>query len=385
MSKRLYLLLIFLILPVILTGCWDLQDIDQRAIVIAIAIDFEDITPGSGNIYEQMIKLTAQLAIPQKLGAGAGQAPGMGEESVWNVSAVGRNISMALVNLQQKLQNEIFLAHVRVVVISEDIARDGINRYMNFFKNNTEFRRLSYFVISEGKAEDVLKSFPKTATIQGMFLSQMIDNEVMRQTMPDIPFIEFTIRSVNKGIDPVAVMVNSLGDVIKYSGLAVFRGDRMVGKLEKEEDWNFIQLAENYTGGIEVIRDVRSELGRITILFTNIDTHIKPVKKEKNFLFKSDISLEGILISQESDTDYDNDILFREMEKRIANEVKREMEAVFYKVQHQYDADIFGFGERVQAHLPSEWNKVKNWREEFKKLEIEISVEVKIRRVGMHM
>jgi len=54
-------------------------------------------------------------------------------------------------------------------------------------------------------------------------------------------------------------------------------------------------------------------------------------------------------------------------------------------VQQKYNADIFGFGELVRAYLPEEWQKIDNWREEFKKAELEVEVETKIRRSGMHM
>ena len=59
----------------------------------------------------------------------------------------------------------------------------------------------------------------------------MIETEVRKGTMPDIPFVEFIIRLVDRGIDPVAIMINSYQNKIKSSGLAVFRGERMVGKM----------------------------------------------------------------------------------------------------------------------------------------------------------
>lgn len=385
MKKKCFLIFIILFLAIILTACWDLRDIDERAIIIALGIDFEEI-PGINNFeYTQMIRLTAQIAISQQLGGGAGEAPGMGEESVSNVTVIGRNISMALANLQQRLQSEIFLGHIRVVVVSEDVAREGLGKYINFFNNNTEFRRLSYLIISENKAENLLNTYPKTSTIQGMFLMRLIEDELKRGTMPDISFIEFVIRLFNKGRDPITIMINSYEEVIKYSGLAVFRGDRMVGKLNKEEGWNFIQLTEKRIGGIEVVRDVYEEIGHVTILFTNNDVSIKPVRENENFLFKVNINLEGKIMSQETYIDYSNKILFNELERRVSNEVKREMESLYYKVQQQYSSDIFGFGELVRAYLPSEWNKVENWQKEFKKAKLEIDINMNIRRVGLQL
>ena len=386
--KRFLLILQVFTVSIILTACWDLKDINRRVMVIGLGIDLADRTETENYEYTSMIKLTAQVAIPEKLSGGAGQPLSTGAEAVWNVSAIGRNVSMAYVNLQQRLQDELFIGHTRVVVISEDLAREGLSRYMNFFRNNPEFRRLSYLLISENKAEDLLNTFPKTANVQAMYLMNLIEDEIQRQTMPDIPFIETAIRGVTRGIDPIAILVSNDKEtgIIKYSGLAVFRGDQMVGKLDVEETWSYLQLAEGKLGELEVVRDVEGELGRISIVFKNLKRKIRPLVTEKgNFRFKCKLNVEGIIFSQEVPTSYDREIYIDQLENRVSVELKKELETVFYKVQQKYNADIFGFGELVRAYLPEEWQKIDNWREEFKKAELEVEVETKIRRSGMHM
>ena len=182
---------------------------------------------------------------------------------------------------------------------------------MNFFRNNPEFRRLSYLLISENKAEDLLNTFPKTANVQAMYLMNLIEDEIQRQTMPDIPFIETAIRGVTRGIDPIAILVSNDKEtgIIKYSGLAVFRGDQMVGKLDVEETWSYLQLAEGKLGELEVVRDVEGELGRISIVFKNLKRKIRPLVTEKgNFRFKCKLNVEGIIFSQEVPTSYDREI-----------------------------------------------------------------------------
>ena len=355
--------------------------------VVGLAFDFAEEAETGIYDYTPIIKLTAQVAIPEKLGGGAGQPLSMGPETVWNVSAVGRNISMAFVNLQQRLKDELFLGHTRVVVISEELARQGLSG-LNFFRNHPEFRRLSYLLISENKAEDVLNTFPKTANVQAMYLMSLIEDEIQRQTMPDIPFIENAIRVVARGIDPIVILISSdkKTGIIKYTGLAVLKGDRMVGKLNVEESWNYLQLAEGKLGGMEVVRDVESETGRVSILLKDLKRKIKPVVTETgNFRFKARLNFEGVIFSQELPTSYTREIYIEQLEKRVASEIKREMETLFYKVQQKYNADIFGFGELVKAYLPAEWKKIENWHEEFKKVELELEVEAKIRRSGLHM
>lgn len=386
--KRFLPFLLILLVSIILTGCWDLKDINRRVMVVALGLDLAERTETENYEYISMVKLTAQVAIPEKLSGGAGQPLTTGAEAVWNVSAIGRNVSMCYVNLQQRLQNELFLGHTRVLVISEDLAREGLSRYMNFFRNNPEFRRLSYLLISENKAEDLLNTFPKTANLQAIYLMNLIEDEIQRQTMPDLPFIEIAIRDVTSGVDPIAVLISSDKEtgIIKYSGLAVFRGDRMVGKLDVEETWSYLQLAEGKLSGLEVVRDVESEIGRLSIVFNDLKRKMRLVLTEKgNFKFECKLSFEGIIFSQEVPAVYTKEIYLDQLENRVSTEVKREIETVFYKVQQKYNADIFGFGELVKAYMPEEWKRIEDWHEEFKKVELELDVETIIRRSGMHM
>lgn len=386
--KRFLPFLLILLVSIILTGCWDLKDINRRVMVVALGLDLAERTETENYEYISMVKLTAQVAIPEKLSGGAGQPLTTGAEAVWNVSAIGRNVSMCYVNLQQRLQDELFLGHTRVLVISEDLAREGLSRYMNFFRNNPEFRRLSYLLISENKAEDLLNTFPKTANLQAIYLMNLIEDEIQRQTMPDLPFIEIAIRDVTSGVDPIAVLISSDKEtgIIKYSGLAVFRGDRMVGKLDVEETWSYLQLAEGKLSGLQVVRDVESEIGRLSIVFKDLKRKMRLVLTEKgNFKFECKLSFEGIIFSQEVPAVYTKEIYLDQLENRVSTEVKREIETVFYKVQQKYNADIFGFGELVKTYMPEEWKRIEDWHEEFKKVELELDVETIIRRSGMHM
>ncbi|AZO93609.1 Ger(x)C family spore germination protein [Halocella sp. SP3-1] len=384
MKKSLSILMIIILTISSLTGCWDLKDIDQRAIILAIGIDYADVARPNNFEQRNMIKLTAQLAIPQKLGGGAGQQLPMGEETVWNITAVGRNVAMALMHLKERLQHRIFLGHIRVLVINEEVARDGLNVHLNYFRNNPEFRRLSYLLISEKPAERVLNTFPKTAPIQALYLMNMIESELNSGTMADIPFIEFVIRLVNKGIDPVAVLIDCTENNLKNSGLAVFRGEKMVGKLNVEETWNYIQIAEKRTGGLEVVRDVEDELGRVTVEFSGLQSKMRPILLDNGrFRFMVDLLVEGKSIYQETQTDYENSILFRQLEERVSKEFIKEIEGLFYLVQHKYQADIFGFGEMVRAYKPEEWENIESWHKKFIEADLNLSCRTRIRRIGM--
>ncbi|MFW6270281.1 MAG: Ger(x)C family spore germination protein [Bacillota bacterium] len=384
MKKKVILILIVISISIFNTGCWDLNDIDTRAIVTAIAIDFVEPIPESYYENTEMIQLTAQIAIQQKLGGGAAGQATMGEESVWNVSVVGRNVSIALMHLERILQYEVFLGHIRMLVLSEDIAREGVNRHLNYFRNDPEFRRLSYILVSKGKAEDILNTFPETATIQAIYMRDFIENEVNNDNLPKVPFYEFIVRLMDRGIDPVTILIDRRENEIKIAGLAVFRGERMIGHLNVDDTYNFTQLSEQKVARLEVVRDVRTELGGVTINFSNIKGGLRPRLNDDNSItFDYDLQMEGESVSQEIATDYQNPIFFKELENRISNEFKRENQALVYRVQNKFEADIFGFGQMVKAYYPERWSEIDDWREEFKKVDLVIRVSTEIRRIGM--
>ncbi|MEJ6951930.1 Ger(x)C family spore germination protein [Natronospora cellulosivora (SeqCode)] len=382
--KKVILIIMIVLISILNTACWDLEDIDTRAIVIAIAIDFEEPIHESPYEHTEMIRLTAQIALQQQLGGGAVEPSAMGEGSVWNVSVVGRNVSMALMLLEQRLQHDLFLGHIRMLVLSEDIAREGVNRHLNFFRNNPEFRRLSFVLIAKNSAEDILNTYPANATIQGIWLRDFVEDEVRRGNIPDVPFYEFVVRLVDQGIDPVSILVDRDKEIIRFAGLAVFEGERMIGQLNIEETWSYVQLSEKKTGGIEIVTDVKTELGNVAIEYESISTSLRPrINDDGSITFLLDMFMEANILSQEITSDYSNPIFFNQLEDRVSNELKSEIEVMFFKVQNRFQVDIFGMGKMVRAYYPRKWREIDDWRAEFQNVSLEPRVHVDLRRIGM--
>ena len=232
---------------------------------------------------------------------------------------------MCYVNLQQRLQNELFLGHTRVLVISEDLAREGLSRYMNFFHNNPEFRRLSYLLISENKAEDLLNTFPKTANLQAIYLMNLIEDEIQRQTMPDLPFIEIAIRDVTSGVDPIAVLISSDKEtgIYKIQRPGCIQRGSNGRKTGCGGNLELSAAGGGKIGGLQVVRDVESEIGRLSIVFKDLKRKMRLVLTEKgNFKFECKLSFEGIIFSQEVPAVYTKEIYLDQLENRVSTEVK---------------------------------------------------------------
>jgi spore germination protein KC len=69
----------------------------------------------------------------------------------------------------------------------------------------------------------------------------------------------------------------------------------------------------------------------------------------------------------------------QDIEKRASERMEADILALIHKVQQEYDADIFAFGENVHENQPKIWAKVKDhWPEAFADLDVTVSSKVEI-------
>jgi spore germination protein KC len=70
------------------------------------------------------------------------------------------------------------------------------------------------------------------------------------------------------------------------------------------------------------------------------------------------------------------------LEQKKTDAIRGEILAAFEKAR-ELDADIFGFGDAVYQRYPKEWESMKDrWDEIFPDIELEISIQAKLRLMG---
>jgi spore germination protein KC len=70
--------------------------------------------------------------------------------------------------------------------------------------------------------------------------------------------------------------------------------------------------------------------------------------------------------------------------KLTEKEIKKELEETIKKVQQEYVADIFGFGEMLYRQDYKNFKRIeKNWDQYFKDAIVNVDVNVKVRRSGI--
>lgn len=373
-----YKVALLLVLAVLLAGCWDRREIEEKSNVLASGLDVCDETPDC-----RMIN-TRQIAIPGRIPLGGGAEGGTDSgDTVLVISTPGRDGPDTARRAQAELNRIISFGHTRVLVFSADFARRGVEEFLDYVRRHPEARRLLWITVSEGRAEAVIRARPPLERVPAVYLSDMIDDAVRTGRMAEVFMGEFLVRAANKGEEPIAPLVRMLGpDRPQLAGLAVFRDYRMVGSLSPEETVTYMQL-RGLPRGAELL-DIPLPGGN----HADLEVHRRGVKERLRSVqgrihADLEISLETDLIQLSHGVDSSDPLLMAEIERRAAELVTRRAQALVQRLQHELGADILAIGERVRAHLPAVWAGIEDWSTKFPEVRFHFDVRIHIRRTGM--
>ena len=383
----------------LLCGCWDRIEIEDRAVVLGLSIDVEEQTAEEeGNITheknsfippkKEQIRITAQIAVPGRIPLGPDQGEGGETIPVWVVNVSGHTVDDAIMNLQQQVSDQLFFGHLRVIILSEAVAKRGIEGVNNFFRRNPEVRRLTWMMVAEGNASKIMEVAPPLERVPALYLLAALDHAVQMGKFPNDNLGVFWIADSSVGIDPYLPYIRIRNNNnIEIAGLAYFRSGKMVGATTPLEIGFFMAIKGmnpgGYSGFVRVPGIERSIMFRTTHRKSSTQLTIQNGKPH----FKVRLSLEGNLEEKSTETfSLTEPGILDQIEQYLSREAKKSYTSLIATTQRK-GSDIFGFGEYVRAKAPAYWNRhIKTseaWHEMYKEITVDIEPILKIRRVGM--
>lgn len=388
--RTLLFLLILSVLTLPLYGCWGKREVEQLGLVFGVGIDTGS-QPGS-------YLVTYQIALPKKSGEGGG-----GTQS-YTISAEGKSMRETSEKMFNTSDRQLFIGTVKVIVLGDSVAREGINSILDFFQRFYEFRRTTYLVLAKGKAKDLLNIELRTEKLVSLKLLADIDDEDMASAFPKVRLghyltvlgtgstapiipIAFGITSGEEGIE-----YESKGgkepEEIHFAGAGVFRGDRLVSTLTDEETKGYMWL-QNEVKQRYLSAELDGEqnnffvTGRIVNSKTNWKLEEKNGELGINFEVKSTADLdefsgEQIQRSPEEWFKTAGSITISTFKKLI----KDECEAALKKSK-ELELDFLGIGRKIEQKNPKYWNEIKDqWQQLLTDIPVKVNVVIKPQNAG---
>lgn len=385
MKRKLFAIILCILF---LTGCWDRRELNELGVVGAFGLDKDSET---GKII-----LTTQVIRPGALK----KEEGGGEKSpVEIITTKGNTVFEAMRNITKEFDRRAFFSHDKVIIIDEQLARDGILPILDFFVRSEEIRRLVWFIVAKDtKAREILGVKHGIENIQATYLDAMIKKSSLNSEVSTPNLLEFMKRVSGNNINPIAGVMEIVEESnlpaeekkdkttkgVKLSGTAVFKKDKLVGYLDNIETRGLNWVTGKVKSGVINVPSPAEKDKLIAIEIKRASSSIKPEMKDGIISFNIEVKEEGDLAEQQGTVDVSKLELFEKIEEGQKAVIENEIKLAVDKVQKEFSSDIFGFGSALNKKYPEEWDKIKdNWESIFPKVQYAVKVDAKIRRTGL--
>lgn len=357
----------------VLAGCWDMVEIDRRLFVGIVGVD----TSSEANKYTFHFSLPIAREIVGGEGGGGG-----GGKPVAAVSTVGSSIVDGARNLALRLNRDLFFEHMRVVVISEDVAREGLRNVINPLIRQTEFNRRSRIAICEGEAKKVLEVNPWTEKLKSGYIDTMYASVGLSGKFVEMDLGDF-LRSLHsqKGSALVSKITPDKTEV-NIGGAAVIKDFKMVGWLTEEETQGVNFFLGKLKGGDIV---VKNPMGNGTVTFTILrEKSTLAVKAEEPIPeFTLNVYLAGNIASTTHGIILETKDV-EELQRIISKEVTNQIYKGVEKLRQTYRVDLLKLGDYLYKYEPKLWRKYEqNWEDVFPDVKINVNVHTTVKNVGV--
>jgi spore germination protein KC len=375
-------LAIILVSLLFLGGCWDRTELNDLALITALAFDKAE---------NNQIQVTAQIIKPRSP-SGGGMGEGGGGEQKGGQTTIrsekGLNITDALSKLQRIIPRKQFWGVCDIFIFSDKLAELGIREQVDFLLRHPGMRERAYLFVSSGKAADTLELFPPIENSSAVALRKLSDLQIgMRITIEQlsqmlkgdsqavaVPLVY--ILKKNKSAEPF--------QTIPYIfGTAVFKKDKMIGSI-----------SEKSTRGLLWIKD---EIKEYTITYKKDDkghlVSLQPVKAKvklipqirgEQWIMTIKVKTEGDIVENDTNLNLMNSDLLSELDKAFENDIRERIEYSLEEVQHRLKVDIVDFAKEFHRKYPKHWEQAKDhWDEMFPKVKVNIEIEAHALRPGL--
>ncbi len=387
-QKSVLLIMVLLLFFFVNTGCWNRVEPEELTLVLMMGFEREE---EKGDM-----KVTVQAANPmQRVGEEEGGS-NSGEKSFWVVSAAGPTLHAALKNLNKKSTREINLTHVQTLLISEEMAREGIEPLLDFLQRGREPRFIIQPMVVEGDLARAMEGEYEAEDIGARALARQ--HQVVLKELAAT--VDYPLRIVfNRLSQPgceilfprVKVMEIEEDEMSRESpleveGAAAFHKGQMVGWLNDQETRGYNWVINDINRPVYIFESPASPDKEVTVEIFQSSSSLEARVQGEEIFIKVSVIAEGRI----QETTSPEERLTGEtgtadaLNRRLAQAVRNDIQAALEKTQQDLKTDIFGFGNLIYRTLPREWGGLEDrWEDIYPEIQVEVEVKGDVRRSGL--
>lgn len=312
-------IIIMLISIMLLTSCYDNVELDDLSIITSIGIDYID------NKYIVNYEILND-----------NKSDNSTELLSYTINGYGNNISEAFLDANKRVNKRAYFAHVKLMVLSENITGNIFKNIIDYLLRNTEIRNEFQVVVSNNTTPlEILSNNSKKHPVVSNLIIGLLDNEKYNSGLANNEtFLEIVAKLISNN-DIILNSISIIDDEISLDNSYIYNGYNIKNKLTTNDSKIYNLLKEK-------------SLENIFINYYNNDSLIISINKEKvNINVESDkiiisSNLEAKIVENNSKIDFKNKnsyyLLENDFNIIISNSIKD-----FIKILQYNKTDILGF------------------------------------------
>jgi spore germination protein KC len=294
------------------------------------------------------------------------------------------------------VHHRLFFAHTKVIILDEELVTSkGIMPVIDFCERNPEIRLSTWILISpRNQFDKILNKDVGIGLDTGGLLDETIHNKMENSFITVVnlgDFIELFNSSGSEAyvagvsMTPGGSSYDTTAD--KQSGkekfyitdVAVFKADKMVGWLTKEEYKGFSWINGNAK---RAIMSVPFGEGTLSLRIVKVKHQLKPVLDGEKMKMNINMEIVSDIAETQTNLNFMNEDTIREIEQLQSEKIKSQIIESLEKSRN-LNSDIFEMGSYFNMKYPELWKDIKDdWYSYYPDVEVSINVDSTIKDIG---
>ena len=381
MKNKILLGIIISLSSLMLTGCWDNVEINERHVVLEVALDKGEEGNPEANIEDRdYYEVTYMIPDIAKLSG----ENSLAENVKTAIVAKSPTIAKSVDDIESKTQNTLSFSHTKALIFGEELIKDKklFRAAIDSLIRNKQISRGTNILAVQGKASDIVQSDNYQNPMVGLYIMKYFNNTERGTSHAKQQVLGNMVKEIqSSNITTIPKIEMNEEGILKIDGAAVIKNYELVGWLDEDE--------------------VRGELfvdGRIYKVPTVIEYQGEYLTYEieqqnRSISFKDENKLQAIIkiMVRGNITEYNSsknkyvfdDKKIEEVSKLVGEQIKKQVQKTI-DTSKMMNTDFLNIGLELYRKHPKLWEKYKeSWDlEGYKNLPIQINMEVIIQNTG---
>lgn len=386
--KTIFILVLIIIFITGFSASYNSLNIDNLAFAVAMGID----KSSTNNL-----KVTFEFLSTSPSGESVSETTPV--LNTVECSSLTNGINMMNAYLGKKVN----LSHCKLIVFSEELAKEGISNEIYSLINEVQVRPSANIVVSKCNAKYYIENsepsleslipryydiFPNTSEYTGYTCNATVGdffNALVCNSCSPYAILGGTNTSNNNSVQTQTTDDSSIkssdtpitGERLSQNiGLAVFKDDKLVGELNAIETICFLNMREEVDSFLVSIPDPQNLDSKIDIYLTPNSTHNINVSIVNGSPYiKIKLEFSGKIYSMSKDSEYLNSDVLDSISNSCNSYLKSQFSGYLYKTSTVFKSDINSFGLYALSEFATTTDFDNfNWLDNYKNATFEVEI-----------